>query len=230
MIVAIDGPAGSGKSSTARALAKRLGFLYLDTGAMYRAVAWTFLQASTPITEDSGAELLLSTDFEIEHESGEMVIRVNGKDVTEAIRSREVTSLSSRVSTLSSVRDRMVREQRRISNAVSRQGGGVIVEGRDIGTVVFPKAEVKIYLDADVHIRAQRRIMEMETGGLPVDAASVENEIQERDRRDTNRELSPLRRAADAITIDTSFLTPEEQLQRIESIVRERRDQSTVKQ
>lgn len=222
MIVAIDGPSGSGKSSTAKAIARATGFIYLDTGAMYRAVALLFIEKGTEITEDSAAVLLSSFTVDIAYVSGELRVYVSGRDVTSEIRSPEVTAMSSRVSTLSSVRQKMVQEQRRIAANVSDDGGSVIVEGRDIGTVVFPGAEVKVFMDASPTERARRRHAEIVSGGDQADLSHILHDMKERDSRDRTRLLSPLIAADDAVIIDTTRLAFESQIERILNIIRER--------
>ena len=197
---------------------------------MYRAVALLFLDGGEAVSEENAERLLMDTAIEVTYKDLEMTISVNGRDVTELIRTTDVTRMSSIVSTLASVRKRMVNDQRRIARRESERGVGVIVEGRDIGTVVFPDAEVKIYLDADPGERARRRVAELQGGQDLIDSAAIEAEIRERDERDRTRELSPLRKAGDAFRIDTTNLTVEEQLERIESIIRERDDKRMVKE
>jgi len=229
LIVAIDGPAGSGKSTTARALAERLGFLYLDTGAMYRAVALLFIETETEVTAEAADRLLASADLQVNTSGGGMAILLNGKDVSSRIRSREVTQFSSVVSSLPAVRLRMVEEQRFIAHRESRKGRGVVMEGRDIGTVVFPDADVKIYLDADRSERARRRLAEMEKTGKRMDVRAIEAEMVERDERDRTRAISPLRIADDAIVVDTTDMTLDEQVNRIAAIIREQTSNPTIK-
>jgi len=211
-VVAVDGPAGAGKSSASRALARRLGFGYVDTGAMYRAVG--VLAAERGIDPDDAAALGLlvaALDFELDPD-GER-LRVGGRDLSAAIRRPEAGELASRVSTQPVVRQRLVALQRALG-----AGGGVVMEGRDIGTVVFPDAPVKLYLTADPETRAARRAAELPA----VDEAALARELAERDRRDTGRAHSPLRPAADAIVLDTTALTLEEVVERMERLVRER--------
>lgn len=222
MIIALDGPAGSGKSTIARGLAARLGFLYLDTGAMYRAVALRFLELETDEKDQRADEIVASLELGIEYRTGEIAVFLGSRDVTCMIRTREVAVMSSRVSTLPTVRSKMVDEQRRIASREVDAGHGIVVEGRDIGTVVFPDADLKFYFDADPKERARRRINELKISGQSPDAAEVLREIKERDERDLSRSISPLRKADDAIVIDTTSISIEMLLDEIETIVRER--------
>ena len=228
MIVAIDGPAGSGKSSTARALADRIGFIYLDTGAMYRAVALRFLQLEVDASEKNVPLVWEKFSLDLSHSAEGMRVSLNGVDVSKEIRTPDVTDMSSRVSVLPNVRARMVKEQQRIAACREEEGKGVIVEGRDIGTVVFPSADVKIFLDASPEVRARRRLIDFESGGLEVDQKAIENALVERDERDRTRTISPLKKADDAILIDTTHLSLNEQIEMIESIVRERMNRRAV--
>ncbi len=211
MIIAIDGPAGSGKSTTARLVAKQLGFIYVDTGAMYRAVTLSWLQKGKPeIT--AFLHDLPSVTLGIDSVKHEQLTFLNGIDVSHEIRSREVTEHVSFISSLKEVREKMVEMQRNIGNAQS-----VVMDGRDIGTAVFPNAHLKIFMIADIRERAERRLQEMkikEIHPLP----SLDDLIQtmkQRDEYDSNREIDPLKQANDAILLDTSHLTIEEQAQKI---------------
>lgn len=228
MIVAIDGPAGSGKSSTARALADRTGLIYLDTGAMYRAVALRFLQLEVDASEENVPLVWEKFSLDLGHSTEGMKVFLNGVDVSKEIRTPDVTDMSSRVSILPDVRARMVQEQQSIAASREEEGIGVIVEGRDIGTVVFPSADVKIFLDASPEVRARRRWVDLESGGHEVDQKAIENALVERDERDRTRTISPLKKADDAILIDTTHLSLNEQIEMIESIVRERMDRRSV--
>jgi len=222
VIIAIDGPSGSGKSTTAREIAKRTGFLYLDTGAMYRSVALLFLDTETEVSASAARATLSHLDLDIRHEAGTMKIVLSGRDVTGLIRSAAVTDMSSKVSTLPIVRERMVSEQRRIAKSVSDSGGSVIVEGRDIGSIVFPDADLKIFLDADPSIRAQRRHEEIAESGQESELSHVLREMGERDDRDRTRAMSPLIAAKDAIVVDTSRMTFDQQVDLIVNRIRER--------
>jgi cytidylate kinase len=209
MIVTIDGPAGSGKSTTARAVAERLGYLYLDTGAMYRAVALAFLRAEAEPTDEAAATVLPEMTVDVGYENDAMHVYLNGEDVSDRIRTAEVGDMASRVSTLRAVREKMVDEQRRIGRARNAQEGGVVLDGRDTGTVVFPDADVKIYMTADSLERARRRRSEYSDD---VSLEAVHQEIQERDRLDRERDIAPLRQADDAQVVDTTACTFEEQV------------------
>jgi CMP/dCMP kinase len=198
MIVTIDGPAGSGKSSAARALAQRLGFEFLDTGAMYRAVALAALRAGLDLHDQVGLARLLTT-LVLDMPPGH--VRLNGEDVTTAIRTSEVTAATSPVADSRAVRQHLVGLQRDIA-----AGRNMVCEGRDQGTVVFPDAACKFFLKADPIERAQRRQREMEARGETVDFAALLRAQQERDRRDAARDLAPMVAADDAILVDSTHL------------------------
>ncbi len=215
-MIAVDGPAGAGKSSASRALARRLGFGYVDTGAMYRAVG--VLAAERGIDPDDAAalgRLVAGLDFELARDGERLLI--GGRDLSAAIRRPEAGELASRVSTQPVVRQRLVALQRALGAA-----GGVVMEGRDIGTVVFPDARVKLYLTADPATRAARRAAELRAAAATVDEAALARELAERDRRDAGRAHSPLRPAADAVVLDTTALTLEDVVEAMERVVRER--------
>ena len=205
-IIAIDGPAGAGKSTIARLVAAKLGYIYIDTGAMYRAVAWKVLQAGIPLSEQAKV-VALAKNIEVHFENvgGTQRVFADGEDVTEAIRTPEATRLSSPISAIQGVRKRMVELQRKMGEA-----GGVVMEGRDIGTVVFPQAEVKIFLTASVTERARRRVQQLKEQGVEADLAQVESEIKERDLRDSSRRHAPLKQAPDAVLVDTDSMTIEQ--------------------
>jgi cytidylate kinase len=216
IVVAIDGPSGAGKSTVGRALAERLGYTYIDTGAMYRAIAWKALRTSVPLDSDSDlAALSEATNLELV--DGGRRVRVDGADVTSEIRSPEVSSAASRVSVHGGVRRNMVARQRAMGLS-----GGVVLDGRDIGTAVFPDAEVKFYLDADPAQRARRRHEELQRAGAAVSLQTVEREVRERDHADSHRAESPLVRAADAIDLDTTALGLDEVLARMLAAVQSR--------
>ncbi|MEM1125356.1 MAG: (d)CMP kinase [Bacteroidota bacterium] len=219
MIIAIDGPAGSGKSSTARAVAEALGYLYIDTGAMYRAVALAFLLADAPFTDEAAARLLpdLEVAFWPQAEAPPR-IALNGEDVSEAIRTEAVGDGASRVSALRAVREKMVALQRRLA---TQHPDGVVLDGRDIGTVVFPDAPVKIFLTATDTVRAQRRCEELRQRGVVAALDDVLADLRERDHRDRTRATSPLRQADDAVVVDTSHQPLAYQVSRVLDIVRE---------
>jgi CMP/dCMP kinase len=215
MIVAIDGPAGAGKSSAARALARRLGFEFLDTGATYRAVALAALRAGLDL-HDQGALARLLAGLRLELPPGRVLL--NGEDVTPEIRTAEVTAATQPVADSPVVRRRLVQVQRAIA-----AGRDMVCEGRDQGTVVFPKADCKFLLVADPLERARRRQREMAARGEAVDFAALLQAQEARDRRDAARDLAPMRPAADAVVLDSTALTLDEVVDRMEAAVRARR-------
>ena len=216
VVVAIDGPAGAGKSTIARRVAAKLGFVYIDSGAMYRAVALKAMRGGTGLSDAAGLEEL-ARGARIEFEPGGSRVLLAGEDVSAAIRAPEISPAASKVSVFSGVRRALVEQQRQMGAVAS-----VVMEGRDIGSVVFPDAEVKIYLDAEPAVRAARRVLEMEGKGQTLDAGEVEREIRERDRRDSTRADSPLVRAPDAVYVDTTAMGPDEVERVILEIVRQR--------
>jgi cytidylate kinase len=205
LVVAIDGPAGAGKSTIAKLAAEKLGYAYIDTGAMYRSVAWKFLQTGEAFDEAFISKLSQEMVIEFKPEAKVNRVFVDGIEVTAAIRSAEVTANVSRVAAIGAVREAMVDQQRRMGEA-----GGVLMDGRDIGTVVFPNAEVKIFLTATVEERAMRRYKELVAKGEQVVLEELQKDIAERDKQDMEREISPLRQAEDAIYLDTSDMTIDE--------------------
>lgn len=215
-IIAIDGPVGAGKSTVAVAVAAALRYRYVDTGAMYRSVAWLAKSQGVDLRDERAvATLARSVSIEFVTANGRPRILVNGTDVTDIIRSPEVSDAASVVSAHPAVREGLVVEQRRLGAS-----GGVVMEGRDIGTVVFPDADVKVFLDATPAERARRRYQELVAKGVRVDFESLKRAEEERDRRDTTRAHSPLRRAEDAVVIDTTGLTVEEIVDRIVQLAR----------
>ena len=205
LVVAIDGPAGAGKSTIAKLAAEKLGYAYIDTGAMYRSVAWKFLQTGEAFDEAFISKLSQEMVIEFKPEANVNRVFVDGTEVTAAIRSAEVTANVSRVAAIGAVREAMVDQQRRMGEV-----GGVLMDGRDIGTVVFPNAEVKIFLTATVEERAMRRYKELVAKGEQVVLEELQKDIAERDKQDMEREISPLRQAEDAIYLDTSDMTIDE--------------------
>ena len=217
-IVAVDGPVGAGKTTTARTVAERLGFLYVDTGAMYRAVTVDVLDHGIDPGDEAGvAAIVAESKIELRRDDSGQRTLLNGSDVSERIRDRDVTAAVSSVSAMKSVRERMWEIQRAAGAA-----GGIVMEGRDIGTIVFPDAECKVYMDASVDVRARRRYDELRSKGRDIPFDTLRNEIIERDRANTERALAPLKKAGDAVVIDTSDMTFDEQVSAIVSIVRER--------
>jgi len=206
LIIAIDGPSGAGKSTLAKRLAKELKFVYLDTGAMYRALALKALRQGIDLADDARlAELIAGTEIDLQETPGRLAILLDGEDVAAQIRSPEVSQMASKVSALGVVRARMLELQRAMGKR-----GSVVAEGRDIGTVIFPEAEVKVFLDASVCERAQRRYDELKAAGRVVDLEETRREIEERDKRDSERDLAPLRKADDAMLIDSSSVDADE--------------------
>jgi cytidylate kinase len=215
-IIAIDGPAGSGKTTTAKLVAQRLGFYYIDTGAIYRALTLKVLRAKVPPTDQARvADLARNTRIDVQFRDGDMRVFVDGEDVTECLRGPEISRAISDVSANPTAREMGVSLQRKLG-----QQGGVVVEGRDIGTVVFPDAEFKFFLTADPQERARRRLRELQAAGVSTTLAEVEADIRRRDERDASRALAPLRKAEDAIVLDTTHLSVEEQVEAIVEMVR----------
>lgn len=211
MIVAIDGPSGAGKSTLAKRLARELEFVYLDTGAMYRALALKVLRQGIDLADDARlVELVGATGIDLRERNGKLEVLLDGDDVAAEIRTPEVSQMASKVSALRVVRARMLELQREMGRR-----GNVVAEGRDIGTVIFPGAEVKIFLDASVSERARRRCDELTASGRAVDLEQTQREIEERDRRDSERDVAPLRKAEDAMMIDSSRVSADEVAARV---------------
>ena len=205
MIIAIDGPSGAGKSTLAKRLARELGFIYLDTGAMYRALALKLLRQGVDLADDQRVnEVVRETAIDLRANGGRLEVLLDGRDVAAEIRTPEVSQMASKSSALKVVRARLLELQR----AMGRRGS-VVAEGRDIGTVVFPAAEVKVFLDASTRERARRRYQELLAAGRPVELAETLREMEERDKRDSEREIAPLRQAADAVRVDSSSVDAE---------------------
>jgi cytidylate kinase len=218
IIVAIDGPSGAGKSTVTRALADRLGYINIDTGAMFRVVAlMARREGLDPDDEAALGRLCTGLTIEFDRTGGCCRVLANGEDVSSAIRTPEISLLTSVVSAKKIVRDYLLVLQRRMG-----ERGGVVLEGRDIGTVVFPGAEVKFFLTASVEERGRRRYEELRAKGVAVTLEQTIQEVEQRDRQDLQREHAPLRRADDAIDIDSTALTFDEVLARMEAIVRDR--------
>ena len=206
LIIAIDGPVGSGKSTVARRVAEMLGYAHLDSGAMYRAVGLKALRDSVPLdSPERLSKLAGAARIDLVPREGKLRVLLDGEDVTDAIRAPEVSHAASVVAVVPGVRHPMVAEQRRAG-----EQGGVVMEGRDIGSVVFPHADLKIFLDASAEVRAGRRQRELEEKGESLEFAKVLDEVHQRDRRDREREMSPLVRAADAVTVDNTAMDAEE--------------------
>jgi CMP/dCMP kinase len=222
LIIAIDGTAGSGKSTTARLVAERLNYLHIDTGAMYRAAAFAVLKGKIdPVDRASVEKVVAESKIRLQNTNGTEVL-LNDHPVTDEIRKSEVTAIVSQISSYPMVRQRMVEEQRAIG-----RNGGVVLEGRDIGTVVFPHADIKFFFVADVEERARRRCKELAERGEPADFEKILNDIKARDHSDSTRAVSPLKKAADAITIDTSSISIHEQVEEVIRIVRKKEKERT---
>lgn len=212
--VAIDGPAGAGKSSVARIAAERTGYVYLDTGAMYRAFTWAFLRARTDLDDAAAVQRIVETTEITAERDG---VFVNGTDVTASIRKPAVSGHVSAVAALAPVREKLVQLQRKTAST-----GGVILDGRDIGTVVLPDAELKVFLTASIASRAKRRWLELRAKGGTESLAEIEANIAARDKMDSEREISPLREAADAVHIDNSDMDLEETADLLCRLIKER--------
>ena len=213
--MAIDGPAGAGKSTTARLLAARLGYDLLDTGAIYRVMALLARKGGISWEDGPGvAALADGLDLKFQLQRGVNHVLVGGADVTKEIRTPEISDGASRVSALPEVRAALLGLQRRLGAE-----GGVVVEGRDIGTVVFPDAGAKFFLTANADERARRRVAELQAAGRPADFASTRAEMQARDERDSNRSVAPLRQAEDAVAVDSSASTPDEVVSKMADLV-----------
>ena len=218
-VVAIDGYAGSGKSTTAKAVANRLKFLYLDTGAMYRAFTFKYQQktASEKIDLKVVTELLRDTRIDLVTRGNETLIILDGRDVSREIRTPRINDFVSQIAAIPEIREYMVKRQREIA-----ADHKVVCEGRDITTVVFPDAQVKIYMDADLKTRGRRRQKELQDKGIGINLDDVMKNLKFRDDFDSGREHSPLRRTADSILVDTTDLTIEQEINLVEKIVREK--------
>lgn len=213
--IAIDGPAGAGKSTIAKALAKEMNMIYVDTGAMYRAIGLHCTRKSIDGNDATAVEAeCRNIQVSIAYENGEQMVYLNGENVSTLIRTPEAGAMASAVSVHKGVREKMVELQKKMAEDTS-----VVMDGRDIGTVVLPKAEVKIYLTASSLVRAKRRQGEFAEKGQICDLATLQKDIEERDRRDMTREISPLRKAEDAVELDTSDLSIEEVITRMKEIV-----------
>lgn len=219
MIVAVDGPAGSGKGTVTKIIEKEIGFLYLDTGVTYRCLALEVLKRGITIEkEEKIIELADKIDIKIEKEENKDIILLNNKEVSKEIRTKEVNAIVSQVSSIVPVREKMVELQRKLA-----KGKNVIVEGRDIGTVVFPNAEIKIYLDASEEIRAKRRYEENIQNGIKTTYQEVLENVKLRDYNDMHKKVGALKKAKDAIVIDTTNLTIDQVVEKIIKIIEEKR-------
>jgi CMP/dCMP kinase len=221
IIIAIDGPAGSGKSTAAKNIAQRLGFTYLDTGAMYRAI--TFIALRNGISENNAAVINLakSIDLKLKFENGITRVFINNEEVTEQIRSSEVNSKVSDISKIPEVREQLVKIQKKLGAE-----GNVVAEGRDVTTVVFPNADLKIFLTASIETRTKRRLKEFQEKNIQISFEEVKANLEKRDKIDSSREISPLKKADDAIEYDNSDVTPEQDfeflLEKIKNVLSEK--------
>lgn len=215
--IAIDGPAGAGKSTIAKKIAKNLGFIYVDTGAMYRAMAYYLL--SKEVDENSTeriSSVCKEADISIIYENGEQQVLLNGQNITGHLREEKVGNMASVCAANGDVRVRLVELQRKLAAS-----SNVVMDGRDIGTCVLPAAQLKIYLTAGVETRAKRRYLELQEKNITCDIKEIERDIADRDYRDMNREISPLKQAEDAVVVDSSHMTIEQVVERILSLYRE---------
>lgn len=210
LVVAIDGPAGAGKSTVAQLAAKKLGYTYIDTGAMYRAVAWKTLQQGKKVTDELIIAVVKDIDVNLQYQDGKTTVTVDGTDVTGQIRTPEVSAIVSQVAALGPVREKMVDLQRKMG-----ERGCVLMDGRDIATNVLPNADVKIFLTASIEERARRRHKELTEKGYEIDMEKMKADIAARDKADSEREISPLVQAEDATLLDTTGLSIDEVVERI---------------
>ncbi len=219
MKIAIDGPAGAGKSTLAKAVAKKMGFVYIDTGAMYRAIGLYMLDRNVDIADEGAlCAALEGVKLDIAYENDAQQVYLNGENVTGRIRTEAAGDMASKVSTLLPVREKLVSLQQEMAERID-----VVMDGRDIGTVVLPNAELKIYFTASSKVRAERRHKELMEKGIVSTVEEIEAEIIARDYRDMNREHSPLKQAEDAVLIDSSYLSIEEGVDRVIALIQERR-------
>ena len=218
LVIAIDGPSGSGKSTVGKAIARRLGYLYIDSGAVYRAVGRKALDNKTPLEDASAiARLARLSSIKLEGDPDHLRVLLDGNDVSEQIRLPDASHASSVVATIPEVREAVVETLREMA-----QGGGVVMDGRDIGTKVFPGAQVKLFLDASLDVRARRRCEEEHGRGRDVTVETIRGELEQRDRRDRERAATPLVQAPDAVFIDTSDLPLDQVIERALEIARAR--------
>lgn len=216
-VIAIDGPAGSGKSTIAKNVAEKLGFIYIDTGAMYRALTLKAMEYNVWLNDKKALVALAeNTDINLESSGGSLKVILDGKDVSLKIRSMEVTSNVRHVASVEGVRTNMVNLQRKLASS----GRGFILEGRDIGTVVFPDAHYKFYLDATLDTRVERRFKELKEKDLYAAREEVKEDLIERDKSDMTRAIGPLKKAKDAVVIDTTGMTIDEVTEKVFGIVR----------
>lgn len=217
--IAIDGPAGAGKSTIAKKVAEKLSFIYVDTGAMYRAIGLYMWRTNIDVNDEKAVgEACQKIDVTIEYQDGEQQVLLNGDNVNDYIRNELVGELTSKISGYSAVRDKLLELQRDMAKK-----GNVLMDGRDIGTCVLPEADLKIYLTADAKVRAQRRYLELQRKGIESDIKEIEADIMERDLRDMQRKIAPLKKAEDAIELNTSKLDINEVVDIVIDLVQEKR-------
>ena len=217
-VVAIDGPAGTGKGTVAKIISEKLNLINIDTGAMYRAVTLEMINKNIGLEDEEKIEKILEKiKIELENKEGRHIVLLNGEDVTEKIRQPEVTKLVSQASAIKQIRLKMSDFQRKLG-----QNNKIVMEGRDIGTYVFPNADVKIYLDADVEERAKRRYIQNQEKNIAMSYEEILENIKKRDENDKNKEIGALKKAEDAIIIDTTNLTVEQVIQKVEQIIKQK--------
>ncbi len=222
MIIAIDGPVGSGKSTIAKLVAQKLGFTYIDTGAMYRAVALKIIKTKTPLKVSEIVKMMENTKIDLVQTEEGLKVYLDGEDVTEEIRTEDVAKLASQIARYGEIRKRLVQFQRKLGE----RAGNVVIEGRDTGTVIFPNAELKIYLTASPEERARRRYEQLKEKGFNVPFEHLVEKIKERDKMDMEREESPLKPAEDSVIIDTTDKTIDEVVEMIINLAKERMKKS----
>ena len=216
MIVAIDGPSGAGKSTLAKRVAKELRFTYLDTGAIYRALALKILRRRVDLNDTAALSAIVTdSDIDLRGGNGQVQVFLDGEDVSASIRTPEISQMASKASAIPMVRHRLLDLQRDLGRR-----GNVVAEGRDIGTVVFPDAQVKIYLDASIEERARRRFHELRAAGREASLAETISEMKERDKRDSERDIAPLRKADDALAVDSSGLTADAVAEKVLQLIK----------
>lgn len=221
LVIAIDGPAGAGKSTVAKMVAEQLNYVYLDTGAMYRAVTYLVLERGVdPNNQEAVTDVAKQADIVFSNASGKAKVFLNDADITDKIRTREISNLVSPLSAIASVRSILVDQQRKLAAS-----GNVVLDGRDIGTVVLPNADLKVFLTASSEERARRRLKDLERQGEKADFKELLEEIEARDKRDSTRDVAPLKVADDAVVIDTDYLTIDEVVEKIRSLHALRREQ-----
>jgi len=221
LVIAVDGPSGAGKSTISRALSKRLGYLEIDTGAMYRAMAWLARDSGLDLDDHQAVqEFRKNAEVELRLDNGTTRVLANGRDVTSQIRTPEISMLTSKISALAPVREAMMTLQRRMGAK-----GGVVLDGRDIGTVVFPDAELKFFLSASAEERGRRRFLELQGKGIQTTLEETIQDVVQRDRQDSERELAPLCQAIDAIPIDSTGLSIEQVIALMEQAYHERQQE-----